>query len=109
MGSVHVTLLHEAESQLDEVAYVATVQFHVYHGTDQLILFHKNTFEPGGVMIERVIQDTTKQDTFGLKYLMSRTTPEQGKGLPLLVCVTRPRRGEESRKCLCVCSRNPPS
>ena len=49
VGSHHVTLLQEAESHL-EIANIATEQFRVYHGADQLFLFHKNTFEPGGVM-----------------------------------------------------------
>ena len=42
---------------------------HMYQGADQLILFHKNTFEPSGVKIENVVISST-WDSFGIKYLV---------------------------------------
>ena len=57
-------------------------KFHIYWGSDQLILVHQKTFEHGGVKIEEVIPGTSKQDSFGLKYLMVRSMfrrpPKQG-------------------------------
>ena len=84
VGSYHVIRLQAADSHLDEVTKIATEQFHVYHGADQLILPRKNMFEPGGVMTKTVISGTSNQDTFfGLEYLlvrsMFRRTPKHGK------------------------------
>ena len=62
----------EAESHFQEIATTAEQQFHVHQGADQLILFHKNTFEPDGVKTVEVIPGTSTQVSFGLKYLMVR-------------------------------------
>ena len=66
----YVFLLQEAESYFGEIAKTAAEQFHIYHGADQLILFHKNAFQSHGMKTAKVILGTLKQDTFGLKYLM---------------------------------------
>ena len=81
--SYHVILLQETESHLYEIAKIATEQFRIYHCVDQLILFHKNTFEPDGVKTEEESPGTSKQASFGLKCLvvgpMFRRIPKQGK------------------------------
>ena len=61
----------------------ATEQFHIYQCADQLIMFHKTTFEPAGVKTdEEVIRSKSKQDSFGLTRLMVgsvfRRAPKQG-------------------------------
>ena len=58
---VDVVLLQEAESHFHEIAENAAEQFHMYHGADQLILFHNNTFDPGGVETEGKIPGPSKQ------------------------------------------------
>ena len=60
VGSSRVMLHHEAESHFQAIAKIAAQQFHIYRGADQLILFHKNTFELGGVKTEKVIPGTFK-------------------------------------------------
>ena len=40
-------------------------------------MFHKNTFEPGGVQIEEVIPGTSKQYSFGLRCLMVLSKGEE--------------------------------
>ena len=62
-------LLQEAEWHFQEIVTIAAQQFHMYQGADQLIPSHKNTVELGGVKTEEVIPGTSKQDSFGLKYL----------------------------------------
>ena len=67
-------LLQEAESHCDEVTQIATEQFHIFHGADQLILLHRNTFKFGGVMTgEEVIPGTSNQATSDLQCLMVRS------------------------------------
>ena len=39
--------LQEAQSQFHEIAEIAAEQFHISQGADQLIMFHKSTFELG--------------------------------------------------------------
>ena len=81
-------LFQEAESHFDDTN-IATEQFHVYQGADQLIVLRKSTFEPDVSKTEEVIPDMSKQGSFGLKYLivrsMFRRTPKHGQ-----VLVTHP-------------------
>ena len=62
--SVHVMLVQEAESHVEEMMRIATERFHVQSGADQLILFHRNTILLGGFAIERGVAG------FSLKYLL---------------------------------------
>ena len=64
VGSNHVIRLQEAESHLDEIVETVAEQFNIFQSVDQLILFHKKTFEPGGVQTEGVIPSTSKQYPF---------------------------------------------
>ena len=73
VGSFHVILVQEAESHCREIVTRTEQQLHVYQGADQLILFHKNTFEPEGAKIQEEILGTSKHDSFGLKYLLVRS------------------------------------
>ena len=41
MGPLHVILLQEAESHIHEIVEISAEQFHIYHGADHPILFHK--------------------------------------------------------------------
>ena len=82
VSSCHVIPLQEEKQVSHEIAKHATEQFRIYQGADQLILFHKNTIDPDGVMkTERVILATPNQDSSGLKHLMVRSvfrrTPKQ--------------------------------
>ena len=52
VGSFHVIMVQEAESHYHEIAKNAEQQFRMYHGADQLILDHKNTWGPEGTKIE---------------------------------------------------------
>ena len=56
VGSYHVIPLQESGSHFHEIAETGAEQFHIYQGADMPILFHKNTFEPGGVKTEEVIR-----------------------------------------------------
>ena len=46
VGSFHVILVQEVETQHRDIAISAEQQFHVHQGAGQLILCIKNTFEP---------------------------------------------------------------
>ena len=48
-------------------------QSHVKQGADQLITFHKNTCEPGGVKKHGEIPGTSRHDSFGLKNIVVKT------------------------------------
>ena len=63
LGHFHVTMVQEVETHCSEKAKAAEQQFHVYQGADQLILFHKNTFELGGVMKYGEIPGASKHDS----------------------------------------------
>ena len=63
VGSCHVILLQEAESHFHEIEAIAAEQFHIYQGADQLTMFHKNTFELGGVKTDGETPGTSKQDS----------------------------------------------
>ena len=67
VASHHVILLRDAESHFLEMAEIAAEQINIHHGADQLILFHRNTSEFGGVKTEEVVPGTSNQDSFGLK------------------------------------------
>ena len=72
-------LLQEAESHFHGITEIAAEQFHVYQGSNQLMMFHKNTFKSGGVQTEGVIRGTSKQDSFDLNLMvrsMFRRTPK---------------------------------
>ena len=57
-------LLQESDSPFDDVTQIASKQFHVYHGADQLIfLSPKNNFELGGVMAKTVISGKSNQNS----------------------------------------------
>ena len=59
VGCFHVTPLEEAESHFHEIVKKLRNKFHnLSHSANQLILFHKNTFEPG-VKTEEVIPGTS--------------------------------------------------
>ena len=83
MGAFHVIMIQEAETHYHEIAKAAEHQFHIYQGADQLTPCHQNTFEPSGVKSCEEILGTSKQDSFGLNYLlvMSRftLTPKRGR------------------------------
>ena len=63
-------VVQEAKSHFREIVTSAEQHFHVYWSADRLIPFLKDTCEPDGVKIEEVILGTSKQDSFGLQYLM---------------------------------------
>ena len=69
LGSFCVILLQEAESHVEETMRIATERFHVQGGADQLILFQRNTFLLGGLVIEREVAGFSPQDTSGVKYV----------------------------------------
>ena len=82
VGSDRVILLQEAESYFHEITEIAEEPFHICGCADQLIMFHKNTSEPG-VKTEEVIPCPSNPTSFGLKYLtvrsMCRRTPKHGR------------------------------
>ena len=49
VGSHHVILLQEAESHFHEIAETAAEHVHLDQDADQVILFHRHTFELDGV------------------------------------------------------------
>ena len=57
-------------THLQEVTRVAEQQCHIHLDADQLILFHNNTFEPGGVKIENEVSTSSSRDSSGIKYLV---------------------------------------
>ena len=84
-------------SHFHEIAEIATEQFHIYQGSYQLILLHKNTFNPDDVKTEGVIQGTSEQDSFGLKYLLVRSMCRRAH--PLLLTWATRHDLEEARNC----------
>ena len=66
-GSFHILLLRDAEPNVDEViTKLATEQFQVHHGAEQVIPIHNGAFDHRRVMTEYVIRSRSKQDPFGL-------------------------------------------
>ena len=97
-------LAQKAETNLHDIATSAKQQFHVHQGADQLVLFHKNTFEPDGVKIQEEFSGTSKQDSCGLKHLFSRVkvqeTAEAGEQhVQSRLCAPKHHDGEEARRC----------
>ena len=63
LGPFHVTMVQEVETNCTVIAKAAEQLCHVLKGADQLTLFHKNTFEPGGVMKYGEIPGASKHDS----------------------------------------------
>ena len=79
VGSCHVILLHVTESHCHELTEIAAEKYSTStRSTAQLIMFHKNTFEPGGVETEGVIQGTSKQCSFGPEALHGQLCAHEG-------------------------------
>ena len=72
----------------------------IFQGADRLILFHQNTFEPGGMKTKEVIPGTSKHDSFGLKYLIVRLMFRTWRLHPhTCLCELEQHDCEEARHC----------
>ena len=76
-GSFNVIIIQEAETHCNEIRKSTEQQFYIYQVADQLVLCCKSTFEPEGLKIQKEIQGTANQDSFGLKSRKARELPAQ--------------------------------
>ena len=79
VGSFHVIMVQEAESHYHEIAKNAEQQFRMYHGADQLILDHKNTWGPEGTKIEEEIPGASRQDFWPAEPIPDERVVEGGR------------------------------
>ena len=104
-GSYHAILLQAAEkSHFHEFAEIVSVTFHTFQGADQFIVFHKNTFEPGCVKTEGVMQGTSKQDSLLPEVLDGEVDVQEDAQARKMhvhtrVCSPKQHDREEARNC----------
>ena len=101
-------LLQEAETHFQEIANIAAQQFDIYQGADQLILFPKHTFEPGGVKTEDVIPGTSKLwlEIFDGKVDVQEAAQTWILHVHSCLCALEQDDGEEARRCKGVLARS---